>query len=410
MRDDGVVLTRDHLIDVPLDHADPGGSTLTLYAREVWRHGGEDLPFLVYLQGGPGGESPRPNAHTGPAWISRAAQDFRVVLLDQRGTGRSTPVGDLVRIPGDGVAAKAAYLTHFRADAIVRDCELLREHLGAERWSLLGQSFGGFTSTTYLGLAPESLRSVHLTGGLPAVGVGPDAVYGATFERMVELSEKHFHRFPDDRDRLRRALDVARAGEVRLPGGVTISPRRMRTIGNKLGLDGGSELIHHLLELEPTSPAFAHDLAAAVPFSPRNPIYTFLHESSCSDGYATRWSAERVRPTAYDDDETLLTGEHLFPWHFEEVPGLEQYSELADVLAEHPWPRLYDEEALRRADVPVAAAVYHDDPFVLREFSLATASLLPRVDPWVTNEYLHSALRTSGEAVVDRLIGLAREL
>ena len=85
-----------------------------------------------------------------------------------------------------------------------------------------------------------------------------------------------------------------------------------------------------------------------VPFGPRNPIYTFLHESSCSDGHPTRWAAERVRPTAYDEDEGLLTGEHLFRWHFEQVPGLEQYAALADELAEHPWPRLYSEAALRR--------------------------------------------------------------
>ncbi len=281
-----------------------------------------------------------------------------MLLLDQRGTGRSTPVGAYDDIPGNDVHAKAAHLTHFRADAIVRDCELLREHLGVERWSLLGQSFGGFTSTTYLCLAPESLRSVHVTGGLPPVGVGPDEVYAATFDRMVELSHRHHRRFPDDGDRLRRALDAARAGRVRLPGGVTLSPERIRSLGNKLGMDGGSEQIHHLLELDPTSPAFASDVAAGVPFTPRNPIYTFLHESSCSDGHPTRWSAERIRPAAYDDDETLLTGEHLFRWHFEQVPGLEQYAELADVLAEHPWPRLYDEDALRRADVPVAAAVY----------------------------------------------------
>ncbi len=400
----------DHLLEVPVDHDDPGGPTLTVYAREVSAYDGEDRPFLVFLQGGPGSESPRPNPFNAPAWLGRALQDFRLLLLDQRGTGRSTPIGDYDAIPGDDVAAKAAHLTHFRADAIVRDCELLREHLGVERWSLLGQSFGGFTSLTYLTRSPESLASVLITGGLAPVGIGPDEVYAATFDRMVELSEKHHHRFPGDRDRLRRALDAAREGRVRLPGDVTISPLRLRTLGNKLGMDGGSEQLHHLLELDPTSPAFAHDVAAGVPFGPRNPIYTFLHESSCSDGHPTRWAAERVRPAAYDEDETLLTGEHLFRWHFEEVPGLEQYAELADVLAEHPWPRLYDEAALRRADVPVAAAVYYDDPFVLRQHSLATADLLPRVEPWVSNEHLHSGLRTSGTRVLDRLIGLSREL
>ena len=72
--------------------------------------------------------------------------------------------------------------------------------------------------------------------------------------------------------------------------------------------------------------------------------------------------------------------------------------------------RLYDEEALRAADVPVAAAVYYDDAFVDRDMSLRTASLLQRVHPWITNEYEHTALRTSGEKVIDRLITIVRDL
>ena len=53
--------------------------------------------------------------------MKRALADYRVLLLDQRGTGRSTPVGP--DIPGDTPEEQAAYLTHFRADSIVRDAE-----------------------------------------------------------------------------------------------------------------------------------------------------------------------------------------------------------------------------------------------------------------------------------------------
>ena len=48
----------------------------------------DDLPWLLYLQG-PGFGAPRPTADGG--WIKRALQEFRVLLLDQRGTGHSTP-------------------------------------------------------------------------------------------------------------------------------------------------------------------------------------------------------------------------------------------------------------------------------------------------------------------------------
>lgn len=76
--------------------------------------------------------------------------------MDQRGTGLSTPVtaGTLVR---KGNAVKQAdYLTHFRADNIVRDCEAIRKCLTTEypeekkKWSVMGQSYGGFCSLTYL--------------------------------------------------------------------------------------------------------------------------------------------------------------------------------------------------------------------------------------------------------------------
>jgi pimeloyl-ACP methyl ester carboxylesterase len=63
----------------------------------------------------------------------------------------------------------------------VRDLELIRAELSVERWSLLGQSFGAFTSLAYLSLAPEALREVLITGGLaPVTGRPVDEVYAAT--------------------------------------------------------------------------------------------------------------------------------------------------------------------------------------------------------------------------------------
>jgi len=63
---------------------------------------------------------------------------------------------------------------------------------------------------------------------------------------------------------------------------------------------------------------------------------------------------------------------------------------------------------LAQVDVPCAAAIYADDPFVDRQFSEVTADLLPEMRRWLTDEYLHNGLRSSGERVLDRLIGLAR--
>ena len=400
----GLVLT-DHVLTLPLDHDNAGGESIEVFAREVAAPEGRDRPFLLFLQGGPGQEAPRPVGRPGaPAWLPRALRDFRVLLLDQRGTGRSTPYGGRVSDP----AADAQRLTHFRADSIVRDAESFRAHLGVDRWSLLGQSFGGFCSLHYLSAAPESLREVFFTGGLPPVGRPVDDIYASTFAMMRRLNQAYHRRYPDDADRLTRLLDRCDAGEVRGPAEEPVSRRLVRTIGNHLGMDGGAEAIHFLLERDPGSPAFAHDLAAMLPFNGRNPLYAVIHESCYADGGVTEWSAARVQPDDFADDSLLLTGEHLFPWHFEDSPDLRPYREVADLVAQHPWPRLYDAEVLSSVDVPCAASIYLDDPFVLRDFSDETADLLPGMRRWVTDEYLHNGVRSGGDHVLDRLIGLAR--
>src|SRR5687767_12491840 len=113
----GLVLT-DHELSVPLDHTRPDGDTIEVFARVVAAPDGADRPLLVFLQGGPGQEAPRPTGRpAGPAWLPRALADYRVLMLDQRGTGRSTPYGE----PGADPDLDAEYLTHFRADSIVRD-------------------------------------------------------------------------------------------------------------------------------------------------------------------------------------------------------------------------------------------------------------------------------------------------
>jgi pimeloyl-ACP methyl ester carboxylesterase len=404
VRISGMSIT-DHVIAVPLDHGRPDGPTIEVFAREVAAPDGGDRPFLVFLQGGPGHEAPRPTGLPAtPAWLARALRDYRVLMLDQRGTGRSTPYG----APGADPSADAERLTHFRADAIVQDAECLREHLGVRTWSILGQSFGGFCALHYLCVAPESLREAFITGGLPPVGRPTDEVYAATFARMRRLNERFDRRFPGDRDRLAALLRLADAGELRGPGGDPVTRAQVRSIGHPLGMDGGAEAVHYLLELDPPSPGFAHDLAAMAPFGARNPLYAVLHESSYADGGATRWSSERVRPDDFGGDSLLLTGEHLFRAHFEDAAELRPYLPVADILAEHPWPRLYDADVLRSVDVPCAAVIYADDPYLERTFSEETADLLPGMRRWLTDEHLHNGLRSAGAEVLDHLIGLAR--
>ncbi len=243
----GLVLT-DHTFTLPIDYTHPNDGTLTVFAREVMSpdHEHDDLPWLVFFQGGPGFGSPRPE--NSMYWIMRAIKDYRVLLLDQRGTGLSTPVNSqtLARLTPD---RQAAYLKHFRADNIVRDAEAIRRELMGDRaWSALGQSYGGFVITHYLSAAPQGLAEAYITGGLPPINHHPDDVYRATYRRVRGKNQKYFERYPDDVQRAHDITDFLANNDVRLPNGDRLSVRRFQQLGMQFGASDGFEKIHYLLE------------------------------------------------------------------------------------------------------------------------------------------------------------------
>ena len=169
-----------------------------------------------------------------------------------------------------------------------------------------------------------------------------DEVYAATYATQLERNRRYYARFPGDRDRVRALLDLCEAGEVRLPNGDVMTAAWFRQIGSGLGMSDGAANLHYLLERDPRSPAFRHDLAAALPFGGRNPLYAAVHEACYADGGATRWSAQRVMPAEFREDPTLLTGEHVFPSSFTD-------SELAPLAeAAGPARRARVAPALRR--------------------------------------------------------------
>jgi pimeloyl-ACP methyl ester carboxylesterase len=421
-RHPGTVLT-ERTFSVPLDHSRPGGEQITVFAREVVAAGSEsaNLPWLVYLQGGPGFGSPRPMGRDG--WLDRALQNYRVLLLDQRGTGRSTPATRQTLARFSDAAGQARYLAFFRADSIVADAEWIRPHVtGGEPWSVLGQSFGGFCTVTYLSAAPGGLREAFITGGLPGLSTTADDVYRLTYQVVAGKNRAHYRRYPDD---VHTAREVARALAHRpatLPGGGTLTVERFQALGRMLGSSTGSATLHYLLE----APFAGGDLSDAFLVAADQelsyasaPLYAVVHEACYAQGTATRWSAQRIRAefpefapaVAVDGDAPLLfTGEMVFPWVFDVDPALEPLAEAAEVLAQRDdWPPLYDSGQLARTEIPVAAAIYFDDMYVPRELSLETATQIRGLQYWITNEFEHDALRTSDGRVLDRLLEMARD-
>jgi hypothetical protein len=112
-------------------------------------------------------------------------------------------------------------------------------------------------------------------------------------------------------------------------------------------------------------------------------------------------------PAEFDAPD-LFTGEHVYPWMFDDFAALAPLRDAAHLLAEREWPRLYDDDVLRHNEVPAAAAIYVEDMYVERSFSEETAAQIRGIRTWITNEYEHNALRVDGERILGRLIDLAR--
>jgi pimeloyl-ACP methyl ester carboxylesterase len=404
---------------VPLDHSQPDGEQIEIFARDVVGadKAGTDLPWLLFLQGGPGSGAQRPAGRE--AWLDRALRQYRVLLLDQRGTGRSSPANRRTLARLGSAQAQADYLTHFRADSIVLDAELIRRQLTDEPWAVLGQSFGGFCTVSYLSFAPHGIREAFITGGLPGLTATADELYRRTYRAVIGKNAAHYQRYPGDVEQAQLVAEYLGEHDVRLPDGAPLSVEAFQSVGAMLGQSNGSHSLHYLLEDpfagDELSDAFRYAVMQELTFSAA-PLYALLHEPCYAQGAATRWSAQRVRAEFAEFDPgpaiagaapLFFTGEMIYPWMIDADPVLRPLREAAEILAGRAdWPPLYDPTRLAANEVPVAAAVYYDDMYVDRELSMQTAQAIGGLRTWVTSEYEHDGLRVSGGAVLDRLIGM----
>ncbi len=103
---------------------------------------------VVFLHGGPGGTStPKQRRLFNP-------DKYRIVLLDQRGTGKSTPHASE---PNADLSVNTTW-------HLVADLEKLREHLGIDRWQVFGGSWGSTLALAYAQTHTDRVTELVLRG------------------------------------------------------------------------------------------------------------------------------------------------------------------------------------------------------------------------------------------------------
>ena len=393
---------------------------------------------LLYLQGGPGFPSPRPGSslsisHTGSgSWASDAIvnKDIdRLVLLDQRGTGRSSPVSyQTLEMQFTDATAAASYLTNFRADAIVADSEQIKKKLlgPAKNWDVvLGQSFGGFCLATLLLTLPknEHPKRALFTGGIPPACASIDATYEKLWQRVRKCNDWYYSKYPGDINNVKAIVTHLNENKVELPSGGKLTARRFLSVGISLGGgDGAHEALHELVlsaflpNSRTISTNFLRKLESLQPFD-SNPIYFLLHESIYMEKGkgASNFAAMRTMPSDFKIDTSKervnFFGETVFKHMSEDFVELNSnfMVDVATLLSEKSdWGDLYS--GGETSSFPnAAAAVYIDDMYV--DYNLTEQTIehkLQQCNKYITNELQHSGLRMRGSFLFDKLYNLCQ--
>jgi pimeloyl-ACP methyl ester carboxylesterase len=181
----------------PLDPAAPQGKTIDVHVTVLPALARNKKPDPVFLLAGGPGQSAIGLAATAEALFARLLNRRDVVLVDQRGVGRSAPLACddeppsaplAGRLDNDGVsrfvtACREALqklphgdLRQYTTTIAMQDIDAVRAALGAERVNVIGGSYGTRAALEYARQFPQRVRRLVLDGVAP-----PDMVLPATF-------------------------------------------------------------------------------------------------------------------------------------------------------------------------------------------------------------------------------------
>ena len=133
--------------------------------------GGHGSP-AIFVHGGPGSGSGAFRVLAGPAF----ERDFRMIYLDQRGSGKSAS-------PSNG---------DYTLDRQVEDLETLRQSMKIDRWTVVAYSFGGLIAQAYAEKYPQHVRAMVMVSTLLDLGQSMQSTYERGLSLIPEQARPHF--------------------------------------------------------------------------------------------------------------------------------------------------------------------------------------------------------------------------
>lgn len=190
--------------EVPLNHAEPQGEKIRLHVAVIPASGKAPSPDpLFFFAGGPGQSAVSSAPLMWPVF-SQLVKQRDIVLIDQRGTGKSTPLtcrsDDEMELATDDetlrrrtrecLDAQQEDVRFFTSRQAVADVEFVRKALGYEQYNVMGVSYGTRVAQLVLREYPHQVRSIVLDGVLP-----PELVLGPEFadNLSASLQKLFFH-------------------------------------------------------------------------------------------------------------------------------------------------------------------------------------------------------------------------
>ncbi|OJJ99919.1 hypothetical protein ASPACDRAFT_43554 [Aspergillus aculeatus ATCC 16872] len=424
----GKCRTSEWRFEVPLNHSKPDEGTVRLFARSIHCVLGVDdpeLPWMLYLQGGPGLGCKTPLEY---AWLpSILEKGYRVLFLDERGTGQSSPITAKTLAQQGDHKKQADLLKRFRADNIVRDCEAVRKHLYQDapadqsKWSVMAASFGGFCAISYVSMFPNSLVEVFIGGGPCPMVNEPGQVIPRLFAVAARRNEVYYKKYPEDVGRVKRIIKYLKENKVALSKG-TLTPERFQQLGVMLGLHGGIDYIHGVVQRTDNDLDMFKFLTAPTldlienSGMAHNVIYSLLQEPMYCQGKAGGWCADKCRKADprfslnERNAQIWFTGEAIFSDMFESYDELKDLKPVAELLARSSdWGQLYNEAQLARNEVPVYVATAVEDMYVSYDLGCHTASKVKNLQQVVNNTWYHDAVETKASEVMPALFALKED-